>query len=111
MVLLTGKEMEMRQRNDEKLRVLETVINRLARVLGTICVGYEPSRRVNRKAPKVPKARCTPPTRLLDTRGGINAEYCALSEGNSAYELPPLRGSDLVRRYTDILISKCGRNE
>lgn len=38
-VLLTGKEMEVRQRDDKKLRVSETVMSRLTRVLGTICVG------------------------------------------------------------------------
>lgn len=40
------------KRGDEKLRVLKTVMKRVARVLGTICVGTpnEPSRRGNREA-------------------------------------------------------------
>ena len=63
------------KRDDEKLRELEIVMNRVARVLGTICVGYSQVSRLDVEIARLPMLGGH---RLLDTREEWRDEHGVL---------------------------------
>ena len=83
-VPLTGKEMQTRRQEIESIRDCYRAMNRLARVLGTICVGYSTASRLVAETARLPKALgagCTPPNRTPARNAREEpGEYCALSE-------------------------------
>lgn len=76
------------KRDDEKLRVLESVMKRLARVLGTICVGYSP---VGRFVVGIARLQMPGGHRLRDTRKERQGEH-------GAPRLEQTRGGGRFRR-------------